>query len=159
MTCTHTHTQTSADKHLAAALHAVSRRIQISRLESCLGRCVSESAELSAAAASARTTAPTLRMVSRGWQRGTLLKTGMMSHETLFHSRILSHSRLIRFFQLACFLLHSFIFLLPELLEGLALSRVILVEYVKYGDMLGISGQYGTPEGSRHLKRASVCSF
>lgn len=32
------------------------------------------------------------------------------------------------------------------------LSRVILVEYVKYGDMLGISGQYRTPEGSRHLK-------
>lgn len=51
-------------------------RIQISRLESCLGLCVSESAELRTAAASATTTAHTLCMVSRGRQRGARLKTG-----------------------------------------------------------------------------------
>lgn len=52
-----------------------SRRIQISRLESCLALCDSGSALMkAAAAASATNTVQALCMVSRGQQRGTLQK-------------------------------------------------------------------------------------
>lgn len=61
---THSHTHTLG-----------SRRIQISRLESCLALCDSGSALMkAAAAASATNTVQALCMVSRGQQRGTLQK-------------------------------------------------------------------------------------
>lgn len=66
-------TSTHKPAHTEAALHDDSRRIQISKFESCLGLCTSVSAKLRAVPARARTTAHTLHMVTRGRQRVTLL--------------------------------------------------------------------------------------
>lgn len=171
-----------------------SRRIQISRLESCLGLCASESAEPRAtAAASARTAAHTLHMVSRCRQRGAVSWTQEMTKQwdmqhiqhqnigrdlcdldlsrgcrRLSSTHTLSHwtHRLL----IPSFKKHWTVtetdflkitkpyFLLPTLREKSALSGDPL------GDMLGISGQYVTLEGSRlillmfPLKKAHLMS-